>query len=46
MTVRNSADRMEMAQSIQNTFGQVGITVELNIGEGAEQLKRLPRPSA
>ncbi|WP_151718154.1 ABC transporter substrate-binding protein [Gemmobacter serpentinus] len=38
--VRNAADRMEMAQSIQNTFGQVGITVELNIGEGAEQLKR------
>ena len=40
MDVRNAADRMEMAQSIQNTFGQVGITVELNIGEGAEQLKR------
>ncbi len=29
-----------MAQSIQNTFGQAGITVELNVGEGAEQLKR------
>jgi peptide/nickel transport system substrate-binding protein len=40
MDVRNSSDRMEMAQSIQNTFGQVGIEVELNIGEGAEQLKR------
>ena len=40
MDVRNAADRMEMAQSIQNTFGQAGITVELNIGEGAEQLKR------
>ena len=40
MDVRNATDRMEMAQSIQNTFGQVGITVELNIGEGAEQLKR------
>lgn len=40
MDVRNAADRMDMAQSIQNTFGQAGITVELNIGEGAEQLKR------
>ncbi len=40
LDVRNSSDRMEMAQSIQNTFGQAGITVELNIGEGAEQLKR------
>lgn len=40
MDVRNASDRMEMAQSIQNTFGQAGITVELNIGEGAEQLKR------
>lgn len=40
MDVRNSSDRMEMAQSIQNTFGQAGIEVELNIGEGAEQLKR------
>ncbi|MBT9245702.1 ABC transporter substrate-binding protein [Gemmobacter fulvus] len=40
LDVRNAADRMDMAQSIQNTFGQAGITVELNIGEGAEQLKR------
>jgi peptide/nickel transport system substrate-binding protein len=40
LDVRNATDRMEMAQSIQNTFGQAGITVELNIGEGAEQLKR------
>jgi peptide/nickel transport system substrate-binding protein len=39
MSVRNAADRMEMAQSIQNTFGQAGIEVELKIGEGAEQLK-------
>ncbi|MDR0809123.1 MAG: ABC transporter substrate-binding protein [Gemmobacter sp.] len=38
--VRNASDRMEMAQSIQNTFGQVGIAVELNIGDGSEQLKR------
>lgn len=40
LDVRNASDRMEMAQSIQNTFGQIGIKVELNIGEGAEQLKR------
>ncbi|MBC7477335.1 MAG: ABC transporter substrate-binding protein [Pseudorhodobacter sp.] len=39
LSVRNSADRMDVAQSIQNTFGQVGITVELKTGEGAEQLK-------
>ena len=39
MSVRNTSDRMEMAQSIQNTFGQAGIEVELKIGEGAEQLK-------
>ena len=38
LSVRNSADRMDVAQSIQNTFGQVGITVELKTGEGAEQL--------
>ena len=30
---------MDVAQSIQNTFGQAGITVELKTGEGAEQLK-------
>jgi peptide/nickel transport system substrate-binding protein len=30
---------MDMAQSIQNTFGQIGITVELNVGDGAEQLE-------
>ncbi len=39
LSVRNSADRMDVAQSIQNTFGQVGITVELKVGEGAEGLK-------
>lgn len=39
LSVRNSPDRMDLAQSIQNTFGQAGITVELKVGEGAEQLK-------
>lgn len=40
LSVRNAADRMDVAQSIQNTFGQAGITVDLNVGEGAEQLKQ------
>jgi peptide/nickel transport system substrate-binding protein len=40
LSVRNSADRMDVAQSLQNTFGQAGIKVELNVGEGAEQLKQ------
>lgn len=39
LSVRNSADRMDVAQSIQNTFGQVGIKVDLKVGEGAEGLK-------
>ncbi|HQY42970.1 MAG TPA: ABC transporter substrate-binding protein [Paracoccaceae bacterium] len=39
LSVRNAADRMDMAQSIQNTLGQAGITVELKVGEGAEQLE-------
>ena len=39
LSVRNAADRMDVAQSIQNTFGQAGITVELKVGEGSEQLK-------
>ncbi|MGF1659211.1 MAG: ABC transporter substrate-binding protein [Rubrimonas sp.] len=38
ISVRNSQDRMEMAQSIQNTFAQAGITVELKVGTGAEVL--------
>ena len=39
LSVRNAADRMDVAQSIQNTFGQAGITVTLDVGEGADQLK-------
>ena len=39
LSVRNSADRMDVAQSLQNTFGLAGITVDLKVGEGAEQLK-------
>ena len=40
LSVRNAADRMDVAQSIQNTFGQAGITVTLDVGEGADQLKK------
>jgi peptide/nickel transport system substrate-binding protein len=38
LSVRNSQDRMEMAQSIQNTFAKAGINVELKVGAGAEVL--------
>ncbi|QDL91275.1 ABC transporter substrate-binding protein [Paroceanicella profunda] len=38
ITVRNNQDRLEMAQSIQNTFGQAGIGIELNVGTGKEVL--------
>ena len=38
LSVRNSQDRMEMAQSIQNTFAQAGINIELSVGAGAEVL--------
>ncbi|HEX9857331.1 MAG TPA: ABC transporter substrate-binding protein [Paracoccaceae bacterium] len=39
LTVRNVQERMDIAQSIQNTFGQAGITVELKVMDGAEVLK-------
>ncbi|HEU0223397.1 MAG TPA: ABC transporter substrate-binding protein [Paracoccaceae bacterium] len=38
MSVRNNQDRLEMAQSIQNTFAQGGITLELKAGTGKEVL--------
>ena len=38
ISVRNDQMRLEMAQSIQNTFGQAGIKVELKPGAGAEVL--------
>ncbi|WP_354001249.1 ABC transporter substrate-binding protein [Tabrizicola flagellatus] len=34
MTVRNDQERLDIAQSIQNTFGQVGINVTLDVGDG------------
>ncbi len=34
LTVRNDQERMDIAQSIQNTFGQAGINVTLDVGDG------------
>ncbi|MBK5947622.1 ABC transporter substrate-binding protein [Rhodobacter veldkampii DSM 11550] len=39
LNVRNRQDIMDMAQSIQNTFGQAGITVELQVATGKEVLE-------
>lgn len=39
LTVGNSSEFVDVAQSIQNTFGQAGITVELKVGQQSEQLK-------
>jgi peptide/nickel transport system substrate-binding protein len=38
LSVRNNQERLEMAQAIQNTFAQAGITLELKVGTGAEIL--------
>jgi peptide/nickel transport system substrate-binding protein len=38
LTVRNNQERMDIAQSIQNTFGQIGINVTLDVGDGATVL--------
>ncbi len=38
IVVRNVQERMDIAQSLQNTFGQAGIKVELKVGDGAEGL--------
>ncbi|MFZ9199809.1 MAG: ABC transporter substrate-binding protein [Paracoccaceae bacterium] len=34
LTVRNDQERMDIAQSIQNTFNQAGINVTLDVGDG------------
>lgn len=36
--VRNVQERMDIATSLQNTFGQAGIKLELKVGDGAEGL--------
>ncbi|MFZ1469900.1 MAG: ABC transporter substrate-binding protein [Paracoccaceae bacterium] len=38
-TVRNNQERMDIAQSIQNTFGQIGITLKLDVGDGKQGLE-------
>jgi len=39
LTVRNNQERMDIAQSIQNTFGQIGITLVLDVGDGKQGLE-------
>jgi len=40
LTVRNNQERMDIAQSVQNTFGQVGINVTLDVGDGKQVLEK------
>jgi len=36
--VRDAQDRIEIAQSLQNTFGQVGVNINITVGTGAQTL--------
>lgn len=36
--VREAQERIEIAQSLQNTFGQVGININITVGTGAQTL--------
>lgn len=38
MTVRNNQERMDIAQQVQNTLGQIGINVTLDVADGATAL--------
>ena len=40
LTVRNNQERMDIAQSIQNTFAQIGIELTLDVGDGAQVLDK------
>ncbi len=40
ITVRNNQERMDIAQSVQNTFGQIGINVTLDVGDGKQVLEK------
>ncbi len=40
MIVRNAQERLDIAQSLQNTFGQAGIKVNLSVGTGKQILGR------
>ncbi|GAB1395609.1 hypothetical protein MASR1M65_03860 [Saprospiraceae bacterium] len=38
--MRNNQERMDIAQSIQNTFAQIGIELTLDVGDGAQVLDK------
>lgn len=38
--VRDAQDRLEIAQSVQNTFAQAGITLKLDVGTGKQVLTK------
>jgi peptide/nickel transport system substrate-binding protein len=38
-TVRNNQERMDIATSLQNTLGQIGINVVLDVGDGKQGLE-------
>jgi peptide/nickel transport system substrate-binding protein len=40
ISVRDAQDRLDIAQSLQNTWGQLGCEVELIVGTGAQTLDR------
>ncbi|SFA75474.1 peptide/nickel transport system substrate-binding protein [Poseidonocella pacifica] len=40
ISVRDAQERIDIAQSLQNTWGQLGIDVELIVGTGAQTLDR------
>jgi len=40
MIVRNAQERLDIAQSLQNTFGQAGVKVTLSVGTGKQILGR------
>jgi peptide/nickel transport system substrate-binding protein len=40
ISVRDAQDRMDIGQSLQNTWGQLGCDVELVVGTGAQTLDR------
>ena len=40
LTVRNNQERMDIAQSVQNTFAQIGIELTLDVGDGATVLDK------
>lgn len=40
ISVRDAQERMDIAQSLQNTWGQIGCDVELVVGTGAQTLDR------